>query len=49
MNVMELYKEETGKDAYHVETDEGNAFRTHDIYYDDYINWLEEKVEKGLK
>lgn len=44
MNWEEIYKKETGKNASHTETDEWNASRTHDWYYDEYVGWLEDKL-----
>ncbi len=49
MDIEAIYKEETGQDASYTCQDEWNAGRTHSYYYDDYVDWLEEKVEKLLQ
>lgn len=48
MNIEDVYKEQTGKDATYEEQDEWNAYRTHTRYYHDYINWLEGLANKSL-
>ncbi len=44
MNWEEIYNFETGRDATYVKTDEWNASRTHTWYYDEYVEWLEDKL-----
>ena len=44
MNWEEVYKKETGNDASYTKTDEWHAWRTHDWYYDEYVDWLESKL-----
>jgi len=49
MDWIEAYKKETGNDASHTETDEWNANRTHTFYYDEYIAWLEDKLDDATQ
>lgn len=45
----ERYKKETGKDAIYEMESRYNAGRYDDYYYDDYVLWLEELIEKLTK
>lgn len=40
------YKKETGKEASYTKEDPNNCNRSHTWYWDEYIEWLEEKLDK---
>ena len=46
MDWEQKYKSETGSDASYEREDSRNPGHTHTWYYDDYVEWLEERLDK---
>jgi len=42
--LAEMYKKETGNEADYEESDRNAIGRVNHCYYDDYVEWLEEKL-----